>query len=181
MWVTAATFSIRKTRYRRNAEHRKIMPEKGMGGGPDRRPGRSVAFAAQQGGRPFVLQRRVVAAGAPHCAAKRSGAPMSPAPVSPPTFHRLLQFLYCCSSCDICIPLLSGVSAVPQCMSEAGSDGALLRRPGCDRGFMEHEGASAMAAQRHDSSRLHCGAQRLQDPSAAHKKYACFRRRIFCA
>ena len=48
---------------------------------------------------------------------------------------------------------------------------------GCGRGFMEHEGASAMAAQRHDSSRLHCGAQRLQDPSAVHKKYACFRRR----
>lgn len=152
----------------------------GWGGRPVRSPGRSVAFAAQQGGRPFVLQRRVVAAGAPHCAAKRSGAPMSPAPVSPPSFHRLLQFLYC-SSCDICIPLLSGVSAVPQCMSEAGSDGALLRRPGCDHGFMEHEGASAMAARCHDSSRLHCGTQRLQDPSAAHKKYACCRRRIFCA
>ena len=28
MWVTAATFSIRKTRYCRNAEYRKIMQEK---------------------------------------------------------------------------------------------------------------------------------------------------------
>ena len=53
-------------------------------GGPVRRQGRSVAFAVQQGGRPFVLQRRVVAAGAPRCAAKCSGAPMSPSPVSPP-------------------------------------------------------------------------------------------------
>ena len=73
MWVTAATFSIRKTRYCRNAEYRKIMQEKDMGGGPVRRPGRSVAFAAR-----------------------------------------------------------------------------------C-----------------HDSSRLHCGTQKLQGPSAAHKKYAC--------
>ena len=147
MWVTAATFSIRKTRYCRNSLYRKIMH---MSAGYGRRTGSETGSLCRLCGAASRTPLRAPKTRGRSRGAALRGKTLRRSHGSGPGLSALRH------------DRDHVVSAVPQCMSEAGSDGALLRRPGCDRGFMEHEGASAMAARCHDSTRLHCGTQRLQ-------------------
>ncbi len=47
------------------------------------------------------------------------------------------------------------------CVICVGDDPGVLRRPGCDHGFMEHEGASAMARRIADRAYPHTDPQSL--------------------